>query len=230
MATGTLPTTLGYAHDPSAPPALPAAVSAWPLLVPNVIAIVVLFLPLHSSSPPIGPVADYARETFRTHGHAAGHFRWDALITGPFLLAIPLALWTARLSFAPRPRAIERIIAWSLTLASLLMTLLCLGYCVATGPGRFGPAVAATSVILACGASGVLLLWRVRRAWPAALLAMTAAWAANTTLTTFVVLSHAPWRFGIVLGLLVVAAQLIIGIVCVCRWRAAAATTALKPG
>src|SRR5215207_5313051 len=129
----------------------------------------------------------------------------EALITGPFLLAIPLALWTVRLALAPRPRPAEQWVAWSMTLASMTMTMLCLVYCTFGGNfRRFAPAILVTLIVIACSATAVTMLWRLRRAWPLALLAMTAAWAANTTLTMLVVLSHAPWRGGIIFGLLVV--------------------------
>jgi hypothetical protein len=141
------------------------------------------------------------------------------MITGPFLLAIPLALWTVRLSLAPRPRAAERAVAWSVTLASMTMTILCMGYCLATGPRRFWVPIVVAIAVLGVASSGVSALWRMRRAWPTPLIAMTGAWAVNATLTMAVLRTHAPWSVGIVAGLLAIVLQLIIGVACVSRWR-----------
>ena len=102
---------------------------------------------------------------------------------------------------------------------SLMMTMLCMGYCLATGARRFWLALVAGVLMFAIGAAGVALLRHLRHAWPVALLAMTAAWAMNATLTMFVIRSHAPWSVGIIVGLITIAAQLIVGVVCVRRWR-----------
>jgi hypothetical protein len=153
------------------------------------------------------------------------------MITGPFLLAIPLAVWTLRLTVAPRPHAAERAVAWSLTLTSLVMTLLCMGYCLSLRQPRFILPIAVTLVVIGMVAACVLWLWRMRRAWPPALLGMTGAWAANTTLTSLVLLSRLQSQVGIVVALLVVLAQLALLVVCAWHWgRAGAAPVALTRG
>jgi hypothetical protein len=214
-------TTLNYAGEASAV-GLSAAVRATPLVIPNLIAVCLLFMPLHSGGPPVDSVINYARLLVRLRGQPGGGATWEALITGPFLLAIPLGVWTLRLAVAPRPRDVERTIAWSLTLTSIVMTLLCVAYCAWLGQRRFILPIAATLAVLGLAVACLSRLWPIRRAWPVALLAMTAAWAANTTLTSLVVVSHQTWRAGSVIGLLVVIAQLGMMIVCVVRWRGAA--------
>jgi hypothetical protein len=219
-------TTLGYAREASNA-ATPVGVRPTALAVPNLIAVSVLFMPMHGGGAPIESVVAYAELLMRLRAAPGDPPTWEALITGPFLLAIPLAVWTIRLAVAPRPRGAERAIAWSLTLTSLTMTLLCVAYCASLGQRRFVLPVAATLVVLGVGAACLAMLWPLRRAWPAPLLAMTTAWAANTTLTALVVVSHQPWRAGSVVGLLVVLAQLVLMIVCARRWRGAAAATPL---
>src|SRR5688500_17264784 len=86
------PPALGYAGDSSIV-AIPANLRASPLLLPNVLAAAVLFLHLHGSDAPIEPIIDYARQLLRL-GPPSATSTWEAMITGPFLLAIPLALWT----------------------------------------------------------------------------------------------------------------------------------------
>jgi len=223
------PSPLGYAER-SSTGALPANLRAVALLVPNVLAVMVLFLPMRGGSAPIDAIVDYVRELIRSGRQPRGSMTWDALVTGPFLLAIPLALWTIRLSIAPRPRVAERAIAWSMTLASLCMTMLCIGYCIVLDAYRFWPAAGAAIVVLALASIAVAMLWRLRNAWPTALLAMTGAWAANTTLTMFVVLSRTPLQFGAAMGLSVVVLQIAIGAICVRRWHAATATAGITPG
>jgi len=209
---------LGYAESASTA-TLPQHIRATPLLAPNLLALLVLFLPLLSGETPLAPVERYVRELVRTRAQPHGSVRWEAMITGPFLLAIPLALWTIRLSRAPRPRAAERAAAWSVTLASITMTILCMGYCMAGSSRRFWLSILITMVVLGAAAWGVAALWRLRRAWPTALIAMTGAWAVNAILTMSILLTHAPWSVGIVAALLAIAAQIIVGIVCVSRWR-----------
>jgi hypothetical protein len=213
-------------------------VRATPLAVPNLIAVAVLLMPLHSGGAPVESIVNYARLLVQLRAGPGGSETWEALITGPYLLAIPLAAWTLRLTVAPHPRQAERAIAWSLTLVALVMTLLCLAYCASLNQRRFALPVAATLAVLGAAAIWLPALWSMRRAWPAALLAMTTAWAANATLTTLVVASHQPWETGGVVALLVVLAQLVVMIVCACRWRtttttttaAAAAGTTFTPG
>ena len=217
-ATTATTTPLGYAESAS-PAALPSQIRAWPLLVPNVMTLSILFLPLVNGEGPIAPVFRYVAYWFRNHRYPPSGFTWEAMITAPFLLAIPLALWTIRLSLAPRPRRIERIIAWSITLVSLTMTLLCCAYCLVLGPRRFGIPVLASVFVLAISATGLSLLRHLRHAWPVALLAMTAAWALNATLTLLVLLSHTKWVAGMVAIAITVLAQIIVGIICICRWR-----------
>jgi hypothetical protein len=209
---------LGYA-DGSSAAALPAHVRATPLLAPNLIALLVLFLPQLDGKSPLGPVFQYATQLIRTRGQPSSNVTWEAMITGPFLLAVPLALWTLRLSLAPRPRPAERAIAWSVTLASSAMTILCLGYCTALGPRRFWAPIVMAILVLAAASCGVAALWQLRRAWPTALIAMTGAWAVNATLAICVLLTHARWTVGIEAGLLAIVLQLIIGFACVRRWR-----------
>src|SRR5262249_53365927 len=83
------------------------------LLLPNLLALVVPFLSVSGDDPPIGPILDYARHLFRPGSRSPVDI-WEAFITGPFLLAIPLAIWTVRLSIQPRARRMESIAAWSM--------------------------------------------------------------------------------------------------------------------
>ena len=209
---------LGYAGS-SSTGALPQHIRATPLLVPNLLALLVLFLPLLSGETPLAPVERYAGELISKRAQPQNHVKWDALITGPFLLAIPLALWTIRLCLAPRARAAERAVAWSVTLVSITMTILCMGYCLATGPRRFWLPMLIAIVVLGASSCGVAALWRLRRAWPTALIAMTGAWATNATLTISILRTHAPWTAGVVAGLLAIVAQFIVGVACIARWR-----------
>ena len=73
---------LGYAERSSAA-ALPANVRGWPLLAPNMLAVIVLFIPLHGGDAPINAVADYAKYMVRGRGQRPGPMTWDAMITGP---------------------------------------------------------------------------------------------------------------------------------------------------
>jgi hypothetical protein len=67
-------------------------------------------------------------------------------------------------------------------------------------------------------------VWNLRAlglSFPPALLAMTAAYAANTTLTILVVRTHSPWRSGSVVGVIVVVTQLGAMVALYPRWRRA---------
>src|SRR4051812_19528193 len=86
-ALGQAAAPLGYAESSSAP-ALPKRVRATPLLAPNLLALLVLFLPLLSAETPLAPVERYVRELIGSRAQPHGNVRWEAMITGPFLLAI----------------------------------------------------------------------------------------------------------------------------------------------
>ena len=216
MTTAAPTTPLGYAESPSSA-ALPSHVRAWPLVVPNLMALGLLIIPV-ASEYVVRPPFRYAAEWIRTRHYPDSATTWDAMVTAPFLLAIPLALWTVRLSARPRPRPIERIIAWSMTIVSLAMTLLCIGYCVWLGVGRFRLALIVSIVVLILSATEMMML-PMRRAWPGALLAMTLTWASNASLVACVLLSYSELSGGIAACFLTAAAQLIVGAVCVRRWR-----------
>src|SRR5689334_6779278 len=69
------------------------------LLIPNLAAVVVCFLPISYGESPIGPIVSYVRHFFGSTGRSD---IWETFITGPFLLSIPLAIWTIRLCVQPR--------------------------------------------------------------------------------------------------------------------------------
>ena len=178
------------------------------LLLPNLAAIAVCFLPINGDDPPIGPILEYIGRFTGSRGHSN---IWEAFITGPFLLSIPLAIWTIRLCIRPRIRRRESIIAWAMTTTALTMTLIAAGYTtlLIARYRRFAVAVLASLAILVAGAMAV---WRLRAwkfAYPPALLAMTAVYAANVVLTILVVTSHAPWQSGSIGGAIVVAGQVL---------------------
>ena len=210
--------TLGYAGE-AAGDVLPASARPRALAVLNLIAVSVAFLPLHMGGAAVESITKYAGLLMRLRGRPGASETWEAMITGPYLLAIPLAAWTFRLAVAPRPHRAERAIAWSLSLVSLVMTLLSVAYCASLGHRRFVLPIALTMGVLGVGIACLAMLRPLRRAWPAALLAMTTAWAASTTLVTLVVVSHQPWQTGGVVGALVVVAQVVVMIVCAVRWR-----------
>src|SRR5689334_8192773 len=114
---------LAYAHGAPLPL---ANVRPLLLLLPNLLAVVVLFLPISYDDPPIKPILQYAERHVLKQNVRSDI--WEAFITGPFLLAVPLAAWTIRLSIAPRAGRRESIIAWSITITSLTMTLLAMCY------------------------------------------------------------------------------------------------------
>ena len=207
--------TLAYAQGARG---LQSAVPPIALLLPNAAAIFVLFLPISGNDPPIEPIVSYARHLM---GSAGRSNIWEAFITGPFLLAIPLALWTIRLSIRPRARRLESIAAWSMAGSALAMTLLACGYAILhSGRTRaFIPAVAAAMVILLAGAIAIWTLRHFLLAYPPALLAMTAVYAANTTLTVLVVRTHSPWQVGSGMGAIVVIGQIAASAYLMFRWR-----------
>jgi hypothetical protein len=213
--------TLNYAGGEATSLELPAGLRPTPLLIPNVIALIVLVLPIHNDDTPLSPILDWVARL--GSGGGPSLLLMDALLTGPFLLAIPLAAWTVRLCLTRLrpPAAAETWTALSVTLTALTMLVICLGYCVFGQPRQFGGAAAGGAAILAVGAGGLWTTRHLRRQYPLALLAMTTAWAANATLTTLVVVAHAAWRFGTVVAMVVVAAQIAGGIACVRRWRPA---------
>jgi hypothetical protein len=132
---------------------------------------------------------------------------WDAMLCAPFLLGIPLALWTLRLAIRPTPSKFERSAAWAASCASIAVTLILLIY--AAYARRFMFAATASVVLLFICA---LVIWSVRdlsSTYLPSLLAVTAAHAVNTLLTMLVIVSHSEWNFAIVFTLLVVASQII---------------------
>jgi hypothetical protein len=195
------------------------------LLIPNLAAVVVCFLPISYGESPIGPIVSYVGHYFGRTGHWD---IWEAFITGPFLLSIPLAIWTIRLCVQPRSTRREAIVAWSITLTALTMTLLACGYAAVVGGKHplFLVAVLAALAILVAAAVAVWTLRIARSAYPPALLAMTAVYAANATLTLLIVLTHSPLESGSVAGTIVVVAQLIALAVLYRGWRDAGAGAA----
>jgi len=209
--------TLAYAQVPANAAAL--RVRPFALLLPNLLAVVVLFLPMSSNDAPIGPIVEYVR-----HHVFKQNIRsdiWEAFITGPFLLAIPLAAWTIRLCIRPATSRREVITAWAITLTALAMTFFATAYVIYLIPKMHGFvwAASATAVILAAGAAALWFLRSMILAYPAALLAMTLVYCADVTLTILVVLVHTRWQTGSVLGLIVVGAQLVAMIFLFFRWR-----------
>jgi hypothetical protein len=209
--------TLAYAHGPAHAAVL--RVRPFALLVPNLLAVVVLFLPISGNDGPLGPIMEYVRRHVLKENIRSDI--WEAFITGPFLLALPLALWTIRLCIRAAANRREVIAAWGITLTALAMTLFATGYVTYLIPKMHGfvRAASATVAILAAGAAALWCLRSTLFAYPAALLGMTIVYCADVTLTIFVVLAHSPWQTGSVLGLIVVAAQLAALIFLFTRWR-----------
>jgi len=209
--------TLAYAQGPEHAAVL--VIRPFALLLPNLLALAVLFLPISGEDPPIGPIIEYVRlHVFKENVHSS---IWEAFITGPFLLAIPLAAWTIRLCIRPAARRREVIAAWAINLTALAMTLFAATYAAHLIPTFHGflAAVSAAAVILIVGAVALWFLRSMRFTYPAALLAMTMVYCANVTLTILVVLAHSSWQTGSVLGVIVVAAQLAAMIFLFMRWR-----------
>jgi hypothetical protein len=210
------PLTISYAQPLSG--AVAPAIRPTLLLVPNLLAVAVLFLRFTNNQSPFEVLVDYAR-TIR--GGGRGRDLWDAMVTGPFLLAFPLAAWTLRLTHSPSTRRAERTTAWGVTCASAALTLVVSGFCatqLAKEP-RFTSALIATLLLLALGAAGAWSLRRLMWSYAPALLAMTAAYAANATMTTLVVLSHHRWMPGSVVGAIVVIWQIVATAILFRRWR-----------
>jgi hypothetical protein len=207
--------TLAYAQGPDGSQSAAPPIA---LLLPNAAAIFVLFLPISGNDPPIEPIVSYARHVMGSGGRSN---IWEAFITGPFLLAIPLALWTIRLSIRPHARRLESIAAWSMAGSALAMTLLACGYALSLS-GKIRGFIAAVAAAMAILIAGAIALWMLRHlllAYPPALLAMTAVYAANTTLTVLVVRTHNPWQVGSWMGMIVVIAQIAASAYLMFRWR-----------
>jgi hypothetical protein len=181
----------------------------WALVLPNLIAIAVLFLPVTETEPPIRPLARYAGALF--HRQVQSTNVAEALLTAPFLLPIPLAVWTIRLAITARSRWWERLAAWCATATAVGMTLIACAYCLYLSIRRqpwFLLAVGVALPLLVASAVTVRRSWRAGARSQAALFAATLAYATNTIMTVFIVRAHFQWAAGSVLGAVVSAAQL----------------------
>jgi hypothetical protein len=189
------------------------------LLAGNVLAVVLPFVKFTQSESPFDVIVGYARN-FSSRGVRAPQL-WDAMITAPFLLALPLAGWTVRLCRLPRASRAQRGVAWGVTCSSAAVTAVVTGYCGTQlwQHPRFVPAFLTTLTILALTAVAVRSLRRVMWSYAPALLAMTGASAANTAMTVLVVVSHQRWNAGTVIGAAVVLLQLGGAAVVYFRWR-----------
>jgi hypothetical protein len=172
------------------------------LVLPNVLAMSFLFQH-YVDDTIMQSLLGFARNLFPS---TRGHELWDAMLCAPFLLSIPLALWTIRLAIWPTPRKLERSIAWAISCASVGVTLIMIAY--AGFVKMFQPAAVAVVVFIIVS---VWVIWTTRHwmtSYLPALLAMTAAHVANTLLTMLVVLSHSERNLSVEFTLLVVAAQI----------------------
>src|SRR5947208_3140222 len=92
------------------------------LIVPHLLAVGLMFVRLASDSP-MEMLRRFVLTAIHT-GAGPPHLLWDAMLVGPFLMALPLAVWTIRLMFPPPPSRGERAAAWSLAAAMLAPMLL----------------------------------------------------------------------------------------------------------
>jgi hypothetical protein len=188
------------------------------LLAVNLAAIVTLFLRLTNTQSPLAALVASLRE-----GPPNAARFWDSMLTAPFLLSIPLALWTARLCLRPMVGPSERIVAWCITGVSMTMTLFAVGYCTVLSitSGRFFAATVVSYIALSVlGLALVRLRWLFATYVPV-LVAMTGSFAINTILTVLVVLTHSPWRVGSMVDLLVALAQFVAMMILVQQYRTA---------
>src|SRR3954469_25023369 len=94
------------------------------LVIPNLLAVSFLFLP-YIGDTVFDELIKFAQHLFPA---VRGHELWDAMICAPFVLSIPLALWTMRLAIRPTPKKFERSIAWAASCASIAVTLITFAY------------------------------------------------------------------------------------------------------
>jgi len=144
------------------------------------------------------------------------------MLFSPFLLSVVLAAWSIRLSIAfqrssVRTRSGERTVAYSLSLASLSMTLLAMAYMLSHGL-EFWLAEMAGIGTMALGASAVWALRGKVPGYPAPLIVMTTAWVSNALMTLCVLPVHHAWNSAGTAGLLIVSCQTGATIVAVIVW------------
>jgi hypothetical protein len=218
MTQSSAPQPIAYAQPVDAA-VVSESIRPVALLAGNVLAVLLPFVKFTPSESPFDVIVEYAGH-FPGHGVRSVHF-WDAMITAPFLLAFPLAVWTLRLCIFPRPSRATRGAAWGVTCSSAAITAVVVGYCAMqlSAKPQFVPAFVTTLAILILT---VIAVWSLRRSmysYAPPLLAMTGAFAANAAMTVLVVVSHQTWAVGTVVGAIVVAFQLIGGCVVWRSWR-----------
>ncbi len=199
---------LSYAH---VAPKLTTKVRPSVLMVPNLAAVMTIFLKLTGSESPFDVIS-----TAVFSGISTQHF-WEGMLTAPFLLSIPLVLWTGRLCLRPHVRKTERIIASCVSITAGAMTVLAIGYCgyLSIGNSRFAVPMAIASMAVVVLAVSLWKLMPFVETYVPAFFAMTGAFATNTLLTVLVVTQHSAWRFGSIFDLTVAIAQFIAMIVLV---------------
>jgi hypothetical protein len=179
------------------------------MLPGNLAAIVMIFVKLTQTQSPFDVLVAFVRNASR--GNVSSGEFWDAIITSPFLLSIPLAAWTVRLCFNPIAGKSERAVVSSLSVASMTMTLLAAGYCVVhlfKEPRFIVPGLGSLVVL----AIFLLMLWKVsglRSTYLPALVVITGAFATNLLLTVLLVLTNPSWASGLMIGLLIGVTQLL---------------------
>src|SRR4051812_39667056 len=154
------------------------------LIVPHVLAMGLMFMRFATDSP-LEVLRKFVLGLFNRGGPP--FLLWDAMLVGPFLMALPLAVWTIRLMFPPPPSRGERAAAWSVAAAMLAPLLLVLGY-ITTRLPTFVIGFAGGIAALAVGAAYVASLRRLMWSYVPALAALSIVYVANVTLTVLIVL------------------------------------------
>jgi hypothetical protein len=203
--------TISYARPVGGVTTMPVR-PTW-LIVPHVLALALIFVPFANDSPL--QVLTRFVQGFRRGGPP--FLFWDAMVTGPFLLALPLAVWTVRLMFPPPPSRGERGAAWAVVCAMLAPLLLVMGFVLTRFP-QFVIALTGTVVVLIVGAAYVASLRRLAWSYVPALAAMSFAYLANTVLVVLIVLGRGPVG-GPLAGAIFILLEAIALLILWLRWR-----------
>jgi len=177
-----------------------------------------MFLPIAGDSP-MAALTHSIRRLWTIKQAAS----WaEVMILSPFLLSIVLSAWSAWLAVRSRsigyhtPRGV-RIVAYCCGLASVSMTLLALAYTLWNGMEFIVADVGAVAVIVLGG--GAMWAMRSTPGYPMSFIALSSAWAANSTMAMFVVVVHHGRTWAYVVAAVLVAIYIAGTAVAVVIWR-----------
>jgi len=197
------------AYDPAALRPLPTWVVAM-----NLCTIVALFVPIRGHRAPFDDLMRLAR---MYHGRVIGFAVAEAALSAPFLLALPLVAWSWRLAIRPMTRRLERSVFWAAAFLSMSATFYSIAFAAEYGD-QFFLATTVGAAMLLIGALAVCIVRTTHRGtYVPALTAMSAAWAANAVLAILIIVTHTDLGLGGAVVMLVVAAQVVGGLVAMYR-------------